>query len=160
MEHNELIRSEVLESVRHLSNEQLNKKVEEGSWTIMQVLDHLYLMEKTIVGTMTKVLAQGPEQPTDEKPIHLTPDRSRKVPAPDYVDPSDEYMTLEEVKKKLHESREALHAFVAQHEEEELKKKSFSHPVFGLLHLKQWCDFIGYHEKRHLEQIEELKAKL
>ncbi|MBM7704272.1 DinB family protein [Metabacillus iocasae] len=160
MEHNVQVRNELLESVSELSNEQLNQKVEEGSWTIMQVLEHLYLMEKVLVQMMRKALVKGPEQPTDEKPIHLTPDRSRKVVAPDYVTPSDAYMTLEEIKQKLHESREGLHAFVAQHKEEELKKKSFPHPVFGLLHLKQWSEFIGYHEKRHLKQIEELKVKL
>ena len=44
--------------------------------------------------------------------------------------------------------------------EEALQKKAYPHPIFGLIRLDEWVPFIGYHEKRHLEQIEEIKAKL
>ena len=44
--------------------------------------------------------------------------------------------------------------------EKDLEQKSFPHPLFKELSLKQWIPFVGLHEKRHLLQIEELKSKL
>ena len=32
--------------------------------------------------------------------------------------------------------------------------------VFGDMNLKQWIEFVGYHEERHMEQIHEIKEKL
>jgi hypothetical protein len=33
------------------------------------------------------------------------------------------------------------------------------HPYLGELSLKQWVEFIGYHEKRHLLQLAEVKSE-
>ncbi|WP_412547092.1 DinB family protein [Peribacillus simplex] len=41
---NENIREELLIAVKGLSDEQLDAHPEEGRWSIIQVLDHLYLM--------------------------------------------------------------------------------------------------------------------
>ena len=43
---------------------------------------------------------------------------------------------------------------------DELEAKGFNHPIFGLMSLKQWIPFVGYHEKRHILQIKEVKEKL
>ncbi|MBM7585330.1 putative damage-inducible protein DinB [Bacillus pakistanensis] len=160
LEHNKRIRAELLNSVNTLSDEQLNRKVEEDSWTVMQILHHLYLMEGSIAKTIQSTLEKGEKQTVDSKPIELTVNRSKKVEAPSFVEPSLEFITLEEIKEKLKQSRNALLQVVSSSNSEELKKKAFPHPVFGLVSLEQWVPFIGYHEKRHLEQMEELKAKL
>ncbi|WP_315906024.1 DinB family protein [Priestia koreensis] len=160
MTHNEEIRSRVLELAETLTDEQLNQKVRDDQWSIMQVMDHLYLMEKNLTNTMKKVLEGGEEQSVDDKPIHLTVDRSRKVDAPSYVVPSDEFITLDEMKDKLYKSRQALQEFEAETNEEKRQKKAFPHPVFGLMTVNQWIPFIGYHEERHLEQMKEIKQQL
>ncbi|MCM3006005.1 DinB family protein [Priestia koreensis] len=160
MTHNEEIRSRVLELAKTLTDEQLNQKVHDDQWSIMQVMDHLYLMEKNLTNTMKKVLEGGEEQSVDDKPIHLTVDRSRKVDAPSYVVPSDEFITLDEMKDKLYKSRQALQEFEAETNEEKRQKKAFPHPVFGLMTVNQWIPFIGYHEERHLEQMKEIKQQL
>ncbi|MGE7218353.1 DinB family protein [Priestia koreensis] len=160
MTHNEEIRSRVLELAETLTDEQLNQKVRDDQWSIMQVMDHLYLMEKNLTNTMKKVLEGGEEQSVDDKPIHLTVDRSRKVDAPSYVVPSDEFITLDEMKDKLYKSRQALQEFEAETNEEKRQKKAFPHPVFGLMTVNQWIPFIGYHEERHLEQMKEIKQHL
>jgi hypothetical protein len=74
--------------------------------------------------------------------------------------PDHEYKTLEEMKEKLSRSREKLLSVVTEAGEEALEKKSLPHPVFGPLNLKQWVEFVGQHEKRHLAQIEEIKEQL
>ncbi|MEK3889365.1 DinB family protein [Bacillus sp. FSL K6-3431] len=160
MEENKKIREDILLSVSGLSDEQLNEQLEEGRWTIMQVLDHLYLMERTVVHAISNQLANGDNKTVAEKPIQFTTNRSTKVDAPSIVVPSDDFITLAEMKNKLFESREALIDVENSADETLLEQRFYPHPMFGELSLKQWIPFIGLHEKRHLAQIEEIKEKL
>lgn len=154
------IRNMLFETVEDLSNEQLNKKVSEDQWSIMQVLDHLYLMEAGLVKIMTKTFKTGPSETISDKPIHLTLDRTLKFNAPNYFVPTNQFVTIEEMKQKLTESRKALHTFVEETKDSNLEDKGFPHPAFGQTNLKQWIPFIGLHEKRHIEQINEIKNQL
>ncbi|WP_430487908.1 DinB family protein [Priestia flexa] len=160
MNTNQAFREELLETVSTLSYKELNQKVSEEKWSIMQVLEHLYLMEEMIVARVYYQLQNGEDKPAQKKPFHLTTDRSRKVPAPPQVTPSEEPQTLEEMKMKLATSRTKLEDITKRVATEELQKKSFPHPIFGDMDLAQWIEFVGYHEKRHLLQIEELKAEM
>ncbi|MGM0839285.1 MAG: DinB family protein [Bacillota bacterium] len=154
------IRSDLLNSVSDLTNDDLNKRIEEDRWTIMQVLDHLYLMERSLTKAIHSTLAKGEAQEVPSKPIHYTVNRSTKVDAPPFVIPTEESLTLQKMKDKLNNSRKYLLTFLYTTSKEELQKKAYPHPIFGLIRLDEWVPFIGYHEKRHLEQIEELKGKL
>jgi uncharacterized damage-inducible protein DinB len=154
------IRSDLLNSVSDLTNEDLNRRIVEDRWTIIQVLDHLYLMERSLTEAIQTTLAKGEEQAVPSKPIHYTVDRRTKVDAPPFVVPTEENLTIQEMKDKLKASRQDLLTFLHTTSKVELQKKAYPHPIFGLIRLDEWVPFIGYHEKRHLEQIEELKAKL
>ncbi|CAG9606977.1 DinB family protein [Pseudoneobacillus rhizosphaerae] len=159
MKHNKEVREEVLKSVIGLTDSQLNEKPT-GKWSIMQVLEHLYLLERLIVHQMSKLMNSDEEAVIEDKPINQIIDRTSKFDAPSYVTPSDEFMTLTTIQEKLHKSRSALEAFIVDADEEKMLKRTIPHPVFGPFHLKQWVEIIGWHEKRHLEQIEEIKAEL
>jgi uncharacterized damage-inducible protein DinB len=154
------IRTELSNSVNDLTDDQLNKQLEKGRWTIMQVLNHLYLMERSLTKTIQMTLEKGEEKQVESKPIHYTVNRSTKVDAPPFVVPEKEILTLQELKDKLEASRKDLLAFLETTSKEALQKKAYPHPIFGQIRLDEWVLFIGYHEKRHLEQIEELKSKL
>ena len=160
MANNITVREEVLLSVSSLSDEQLNKVVEKERWTIMQVLDHLFLMEQSVVHVISDQLANGIAKTTSEKPIQFTTDRSTKVDAPSFVIPSKDFITLDEMKTKLFASREALLNVVNSADQKRLEQRTYPHPAFGDLSLNQWIPFVGLHEKRHLAQIIELKTKL
>ena len=160
MEYNIMVREEVLQSVSGLSEKQLNKVVVKGHWTIMQVLNHLYLMEQSVVHVISNQLENGKTKTTSEKPIQYTTNRSTKVDAPSFVTPSNDFITLDKMKGKLASSRDALLNVVNSADQLLLKQRTYLHPAFGDLSLHQWIPFVGLHEKRHLAQIEELKAKL
>lgn len=160
MDYNITVREEVLQSVSGLSEEKLNKVVVNGHWTIMQVLDHLYLMEQSVVHVISNQLANGITETTSEKPIQYTINRSTKFDAPTFVIPSNDFISLDKMKSKLVASREALINVVNSTDQLLLKQRTYPHPAFGELSLHQWIPFVGLHEKRHLAQIEELKAKL
>ncbi|MCZ8522244.1 MULTISPECIES: DinB family protein [Paenibacillus] len=160
MENNRQIRSNLWAALEELSDEQLNTRVEEGRWTIAQVLEHLYLIEKSLTRAMAKTLREGEVRPVETKPFFQTLDRSRLFPAPPYLVPAEGYYTKEELRGKLDASRQDLEQLLAGISDEVLAQKSFPHPVFGLMDLRQWLTFIGVHEQRHWGQIEELKQGL
>lgn len=160
MEHNKTVRKEVFSSIDHLSDEQLNQVVHKDQWSIIQVLDHLFLMEKSVAHIISDQLTNGIDKITSDKPIQLTTDRTTKVNAPSFVIPSNEFITLDEMKNKLTASRESLLEVINSADSSLFKKRSYRHPVFGNLSLYQWISFVGLHEKRHLAQINELKTAL
>jgi hypothetical protein len=106
------------------------------------------------------VMLSDEETAIEDKPIKLIIDRTNKFDAPSYVTPSNEFITLTTIQEKLLESRSALEAFLVDADEEKMLKRTIPHPVFGPFHLKQWVEIIGWHEKRHLVQIEEIKDEL
>ncbi|WP_373464670.1 DinB family protein [Bacillus sp. V2I10] len=64
-----------------------------------------------------------------------------------------------ELLSKLEESRRELINFAETAPVQALNEKAMKHPHLGELSLKQWVEFIGYHEKRHLLQIAEVKSE-
>ncbi|MBM7662004.1 putative damage-inducible protein DinB [Bacillus mesophilus] len=160
MDHNNQVREELLQIVSEYTDEQLNERLDDTSWSIMQNLEHLYLIERLVTNSIKKELLNESSESADPKPIQFTVDRSRKVKAPSNIEPSDEFITLVDIKNKLIQSREALTQVANSDHKDHFDKKSFAHPVFGLLSLTQWIEFIGFHEKRHLAQIQEITQYL
>lgn len=160
MENNIKVREQIWKSVSGLTDDQLNRVVEEGKWTLAQVLEHLYLIEKLAVKGLEKALANDEVNPVKLRRIHLVVDRSHKVQAPENLIPTTEFQTLEQLKEKLDGSRNSLLICIDGVSDEILEEKSMPQPAYGALSLRQWIEFIGYHEQRHLGQIEEIKSLL
>lgn len=160
MAENDQIRSLVWESVNGLTDQQLNDRLDPEKWTIAQVLIHLYLFERGVTKQLKTAIDSDEEQPADLKPIHLTTNRSKKIKAPAQLEPRDEFTSMEDIQAKLSRSREALNSVLFGVREEELEKKSIPHRIYGQMNLKQWVEFVGLHEKRHIEQIYELKQEV
>ena len=160
MEYIETVRRDLLRHIETLTNRQLNEVVQEGVWSIAQNLEHLYLLEMSVAKGIRHAKSHGEVKPVKEKPIHLTVDRTTKVSAPPYLEPSNGFQTPEELKGKLAQSREFLLQTIAHLTEQEMDEKSFRHPVFGTLSIRQWIVFVGHHEERHRLQIEEIKQLL
>lgn len=154
---NEEAREKLLVAVNGLTDEELNVKPSVDKWSIKQILEHLYLIEGGIIKTIQLELQTGNHKETSLKPIESSIDRSIKVKAPNFAQPSDDFKTLKALKIKLSATHDLLKKITDTTPLEQLEKRAYSHPVFGELSLKQWIPFIGYHELRHVEQIEEVK---
>jgi len=157
---NEKAREKLLNEVSGLSDDKLNEKPSQTEWSIRQVLEHLYLMEGGIAKTIQKQLINGETRTTRDKPIERTVDRSFKVEAPDYFQPGEQFLTLKELLEKLSVTHEILKNIADTVPQETLEAKSYPHPVFSNMNLKQWIPFVGYHEIRHIEQIQEIKEAI
>ncbi|MGP4106503.1 DinB family protein [Virgibacillus sp. L01] len=160
MEINNQAREELLTEVNGISDENLNRKPSANSWSIKQILEHLYLMEGAITKKIRSQLAHGEVVNAADKPIKLSVDRNRKVDAPEFAQPSESFASLEELKQKLETTHSELSELAGTSDEKFLAEKGFEHPVFGQMSLKQWIPFVGYHEKRHTEQVKEVKIDL
>ncbi|AQQ53072.1 DinB family protein [Planococcus lenghuensis] len=154
------IREKLFQLLEGYSNDEVNIKPSAGEWSPVQILEHLYLMELTIIKGIEQEL-QNPESSTAKpKPIALTVNRFIKVEAPGRTKPSDIYQTIPQIKDKLNQSRASLDALYNAADKEELKRKSMRHPVFGLVPLDQWFSFVGLHEKRHAKQLKQTLKKI
>lgn len=160
MKINDEARAKLLETVSGLTDQELNEKPADDKWSIKQILEHLYVMESVIIKTIQSELQTGNYKKASDKPIERTIERSIKIKAPDFAQPSDDFKTLEELTSKLSATHDLLKMISETVPPENLDEKSYPHPVFGNMSLKQWIPFIGYHELRHIEQIEEVKAFL
>ncbi|MET3576313.1 DinB family protein [Bhargavaea ullalensis] len=157
---NDEARTELLEVVARLSDEDLNRKPSNGGWSIKQIMEHLYLMEGAVAKTIADQAVNGEETAAEMRPIEATVNRSVKVEAPAFTMPSDQFSSKEELKQKLSSTRSMLSKAEQTSDPQALEDKSYPHPVFGMMKLKQWIPFVGYHEKRHIDQIREVKEDL
>lgn len=158
MTHNKDIREQIYEAVSGLSSESLNLKPAEGKWSAVQVMEHLYLMEKAITAGIMQALSADSDTTTEPKPYQLTLDRSRFIEAPPQLVPTEEFIPLGDVRARLDQSRSALETVLAQSDKDVWSRKAYPHPVFGMMDVAQWVDFVGIHEERHLAQLKEVLA--
>lgn len=160
MENQIKIREVLLETVNNLTDKDINEVIEIGTWSIAQVLEHLYIMEVNVTHQIQMALKQEYFDKPGTFPIHLIENRSEKINAPDFLIPSNKFHTLDELKQKLASSRASLEKIVQETSEEERNQKTFAHRRFGVMTLNHWISLIGYHEQRHIGQIEEIKEAL
>ncbi|WLD92735.1 DinB family protein [Alkalihalobacillus sp. AL-G] len=153
-------RGQLLSAIDQIPEGKAHRRISEDSWSIVEVLEHLILIEKVITKNFVKALNQQEDHETPQHPVHLSARPRPVVEAPDYVVPAGRYETIAEAKGALHQSRIKFKAVLENIEDQSiLDKRSFPHPIFGEMQLAQWIDFIGYHEQRHRKQIEEILAK-
>ncbi|MFS1518757.1 DinB family protein [Bacillus sp. SCS-151] len=153
----EMIRNKVLATINGLSDEQLNKKVTEDRWSVAQLLNHLYTSELGFTSLIKAGLENPESKEAKKRPLLLMLDRSQKVKVPDELGPTDDFMTKDKLLQCLSESREGLLKVLNEmNDNEDNYTKGIPNPVFKYLNLAQSVEFIGLHELRHWEQLNEI----
>jgi len=152
-------RTELVDYHTTLPVDSLNTSIDANSWTVLQIAEHLALVEEDVSGLLKEaVIERKFIDDVPQKPVHLTADRTQKFKALDRWHPTRDYYSLEEVLTHLEQSRKALNNALAHVSDEDLEHVVAKNQAFGTLSLAQWLDFIGYHEQRHLAQIKEIIA--
>ncbi|MFG6118801.1 DinB family protein [Thalassobacillus sp. B23F22_16] len=153
-------RQQVIDFTTDLTDEEARKKPDEHTWSILETLEHLYLIEGWVTQQLKESLAAENVQEVKEKPIERTVDRSHKVDAPEPLRPKGQFDSPDEALDSLSKSRDSLMFLLRNYEEDDFRKRAMPHPAFGKMNLLQWVEFVGYHELRHLEQMNEVKKSL
>ncbi|MEH6974214.1 MULTISPECIES: DinB family protein [Bacillus] len=152
-------RKETWSEIRELSDDDINKRPEQDEWSIQEVLDHLKKLDLQAARLFRERIRSAPFRTIEAKPVHVSEDRSVKRKAPDSLEPERKTTDLLAIKAELDHARSQLTTVIATLQEEDFERV-LPHSVFKELTVRQWIDFIGHHEKRHVKQIQEIKKKL
>jgi hypothetical protein len=145
-----------------------NERPAPGRWSVAEVLEHLAIVEKSVLKVCTRQLAAAREAglPAETETTSiiaaLPPDRvanrERALIAPDAVSPrgSDAAAAWSEIER----TRVQFKEFVRSCEGLALAQVSFAHPALGTLNMYQWLLFAAGHHARHAAQIREIATQL
>jgi len=157
-------RADVLESVKGLSDAQINFKASPERWSVKECTYHIAIAEKNLWDMLEKQMASpaNPEKRadikmTDDQLIKMMEDRSFKVKTVEPFEPKNTpYKSLEEALTAFKEMR-ADHIKHMRSSTEDLRNHVVTMP-FGSLDCYQLCLMMAAHSNRHTQQINEVKA--
>ncbi|MFH0945338.1 MAG: nucleoside triphosphate pyrophosphohydrolase [Planctomycetota bacterium] len=135
---------------------------EPGAWSIVGVMEHLHLLERGLAVAMKKVMREAVEEPFPEEGLAAHPPKNRliesgqKAEAPTWTVPSGG-VSRAELLARLAQSREKLFALLPRLTLVNPRNLLLEHPRLGDLDALQWFEFLAWHERRHLRQIDSLR---
>lgn len=151
---------EIFEAVSGLSIERFNQKPDEKSWSIAQIMEHLFLAEEFSLSYMSKKMnahgkmkKAGLSSAFKSKLLNTCLRSSLKFKAPSLTNPSaNEYVPVEFVSQwKAHD--EKFKQYINDFPAELVLVEIFKHPVAGKLNMIQTLQFMSIHAQRHKNQI-------
>lgn len=164
---NAKVRAKLKQTIENLTDEQLNFRMSEDSWTPREIVEHISIVEGGIAGICARLLQKSVEEnlPNDgsanisaeflTKSGSAADRRTTKLQAPDRVKPGGT-LSIEESFAKLQENSEKLDQIRTGLETVNTQNAKFPHPHFGDMTATEWLLLIGGHERRHIDQIEEI----
>lgn len=168
-EHLAQVRRTLLDVASTVPAERWQTRPGEGAWSVSEVLEHLYRVERGAAAVLTKRIAKAreaghPEEAETSSVLGTldqfrVSDLDRRLVAPELVRPTEnpDRTTAERL---LAESRAALDAAIASGDGLALGTIRHTHLRFGELDLYQWLLFVAEHEKRHTAQLREVARQL
>ena len=157
-------KSGVQKSVKGLTDEQLNFKADSENWSIKECLQHIALAENNLWNMADASLKKtpNPEKKTDikvkdENIVTLLITRDKKLEAPESFKPGKaNWKTAEETLDAFKDKRTSLIKY-AKTSTADMRNHVLQMPI-GNIDAYQMLLYISAHTKRHILQIEELKA--
>lgn len=155
---------DVVKAVKGLSVAQLEYKTAPDRWSVTECVYHIAGAEK-LLWKMFEDAMKMPLNPekreeikvTDEQLVRMVQDRSKKNQAPEPIQPKNTgYASLNDALNDFKETRND-HIKYMRTSTEDLRNHVIQMP-FGWIDGYQFYIFIAAHNKRHLAQLEEVKA--
>jgi PHP family Zn ribbon phosphoesterase len=157
-------KADVQNSVKGLSDAQLNFKAAPDKWSVKECVYHIAISEKNLWDMMEgnmKVPA-NPEKRSeikvsDEQLIKMIEDRSNKVKTNEAFEPKNTpYQSLDDALEAF-KNRRMDHIKYMKSTTEDMHNHVVQFP-FGMIDCYQVCLFMAAHSNRHLQQINEVKS--
>lgn len=152
------VRQELEMIISPLSDEHLNKKPDNESWSIVQVARHLIFIDELMYPALLKAM-QRESKYVEEKNFEFVKDRGKKLKSP-YPEPSEEFIPKSTLLNLLQTVRMPLIDYLKTVKEKDLIEKTMLHPLLGVMQTKQVLEFVVLHEKRHIEQLNEILERM
>jgi hypothetical protein len=150
--------------VDSLPKEKLNHLPDGEKWTICNIVEHISIVESSIVKICAKLLSKAESDGTladgaisvsdafGRKALEIA---TTKLEAPDFVKPTGE-AKVEDSLRVCDENRQKLDEIKPLFEKFDSNIHKFPHPYFGDLSAGEWLNLLGGHKMRHIKQIERL----
>jgi hypothetical protein len=159
----------VIGATKGLSPAQWNFKPAPDRWSIAEIVEHIVLVQETVLGPVRDQLAKAPSPPVrDNKDvdmiiIHQFPDRTFKVTAPEVVQPTSRWspeVTMERLVANYARLAEYLETTpdLRLHAIDALPLKVITNGDYEKMDGYQWILAAAAHAERHTKQILEVKA--
>ena len=138
---------------------QWTRKPKAEQWSAAEVVAHLVMVERAIVGGADRITQRGPQHVSLLKRLHLpvwlVESRiiRRKTPIP--LD-ATLMGNKEEMLGELRAARERTLAFLEETKTRDLSGYRWPHAFLGTLNVYEWFEMIAAHELRHGKQIREI----
>ena len=152
-------RSELLQVLEALTDEEFTEKPKAGEWSVSQVINHLIDAENSTMGYISKKLQgginlkdSGVKSQLNSTALKLALKSNKRFKAPSILrEPANK--PKEKSLKTWNKTREMLAELFMSIEPVLLKKEIFKHPVAGYLNAEQTLHFINDHMGHHEKQI-------
>jgi hypothetical protein len=138
-------------------------KAKPEQWCAAELVAHLIMVERAIVGGADRVIQKTPQRIPYLKRFHLplwlvearVIRRKSPIPLDGRLVGSKEEMLAE-----LRAARERSLAFLDETKRRDLSAYCWPHPFLGVLNIYEWFEMIAAHQLRHTKQIREIASAL
>ncbi|MGC2331246.1 MAG: DinB family protein [Candidatus Acidiferrales bacterium] len=153
-------RERLLATARRLSPSQLAYKPAADRWSVAECIEHVILVENSILGAIQKTVQQPADSPQtvveDDAMLARVVDRGERMKGPERLMPTGRW-SHDELFREFEAVRKRTSEFAAS-TDASLRESVFPHPAFGPLDCYQWLLLIPAHGERHCAQAEEVMA--
>lgn len=163
-EQSEQLRQQLLVDVQDLDEAQMAFRPAYDAWSIVQVLQHLMLVESAVLQYLEKKLQAttfpnaGFGAKIRSKLLNVALRTPVKVKAPQGLAQPVRAMTFWDVAKRWNDNRDALESMLGKLTENHLDSAIYKHLIAGYLNVFQMFDFIDNHLRHHIIQVNRIKA--
>lgn len=153
--------SRMLGTADEVPADQWRTKPKGGGWCAAEIIAHLIMVERSVVGSADRVTQHPPRRFSRFQRLHfplaLVEARLVKRKAPVPVDP-EMLGEKETMLAELRNIRERMLAFIDETKERNLGLYRWPHPFLGSLSTYEWFEMVARHELRHEKQMREIAA--
>jgi uncharacterized damage-inducible protein DinB len=153
-------RERFLGSFSGVTDEQSRRHPAEGSWSVLDTVEHLTTAERTMLHLITTTRRPRPADAPHREAAFLEHmgSRARKARAPESGQPTGRFANLEEARDTFQAIRDSVMRFVEENTED-LRATELTHPhrAVGNVSTYEMVIIIAKHAERHALQIEDIK---
>ncbi|HSH68145.1 MAG TPA: DinB family protein [Bacteroidia bacterium] len=137
-----------------LSNETLNAKPEQGTWTLGQLVQHIVLATSGLPDKETKT-ASRPSDQLEPSIRETFLESQEKFTSPEFITPAKKEYDCASLITNLHKNENDLLAIIKEKDLNQLCM-DIELPGWGNLTRLEWIKLITYHIQRHTKQLKNL----
>ncbi|NVK33544.1 MAG: DinB family protein [Rhodobacteraceae bacterium] len=149
----------LLKTIKDYPIEKLNAK-NSSEWSVLEILEHIYITDQVIYSIVSK--HSDIESKTteivgrDKLETILVDQRNKKLQTPELLKPKGHFKNLTDFSSAFSTLRNTIKSDLTT-EKIRFDNRIHNHFILGEMTITDWFNFMLFHTKRHLQQIEESK---